>query len=249
MDIEANLERLGLSRQEAKIYLANLKIGTSKASEIAQKAGMKREASYYTLKLLEEKGFVSEVIKSGVKYYSAIPPERIIEVIEEEKQKKLSYVEDIIPELQSLKKISITRPKIEMFEGFEGLKTAASRILDCKNQEIYCYVDERVLKFIPYFHPQFRRRRRENNVRLKVITRKNEFTLNDLKAGDKDELRETRFNDKIINDLDSSYYIMPKAILVLKANEKEQLAIYIEEPNSARLQRRIFEDMWRLAKK
>ena len=64
MDIEFNLEKVGLSKQEAKVYISSLKLGVAKASDIAQKANVKREASYYILRMLQEKGFVSEVIKS-----------------------------------------------------------------------------------------------------------------------------------------------------------------------------------------
>ncbi len=249
MEIEATFEKIGLNKQEARVYLSALKLGTAKASEIAQKSGIKREASYYILKLLQEKGFASEIIKSGVKYYSAAEPKRILEIIEEEKQRKSEAVKGIIPELESLKKIAITRPKIELFEGFEGLKTAASRLLEKENQEIYCYIDERILKFIPYFHPQFRRKRKEKKVWLKVITRKNDFTYHDLKSKDKEELRETRFNDELIKDLDASYYILQDSIVILKANEKEQIGIYIKEESTAKLQRKIFEEVWKLAKK
>jgi sugar-specific transcriptional regulator TrmB len=245
MDTEAKLEKIGLSRQEAGVYLSALKLGMAKASEIAQKAEIKREASYYVLKMLQEKGFVSEAIKSGVKYYSAVEPKRILQIIEEEKQRKTTLIKEAIPELESFQKIAITHPKIEFFEGFEGLKTAASKLLERENQEIYCYIDERILKFIPYFHPQFRRRRKEKKVRLKVITRKTDFTIKDLKDKDNEELRETRFNDKLIRDLDSSYYILSDAIIILKANEKEQIGIYIKENTTARLQRRIFEEMWK----
>jgi len=49
--------------------------------------------------------------------------------------------------------------------------------------------------------------------------------------------------------MDSAYYILQDAILILKANEKEQLGIYIKEESTAKIQKRIFESMWKLAKK
>lgn len=65
--MDLSLEKIGLTKQESAVYISALKLGVAKASEIAQKANVKREACYYTLKLLHERGLISEVIKSGVK--------------------------------------------------------------------------------------------------------------------------------------------------------------------------------------
>ena len=247
MDLEFYLEKIGLSKQEAKVYLSALKLGVAKASDIAQKAKIKREASYYILKLLEEKGFISEVIKSGVKYYNSIQPKRILEILEEEKQQKTNAIKEILPELDKMQKIAITRPKVEFYEGVEGFKTVVSILVQEKNQVIYCYVPEKILHFLPSFHPQFRRRRKEQNVKIKVITESTEF-MHQIKEADKEELRETRFNDGIIQGRGSAFYILSDAILILKANEKEQLGIYIKEEGTARLQKEIFEKVWKDSK-
>ena len=245
----ASLERIGLTKQEASVYVSSLKLGLSKASEIAQKSGVKREASYYILKMLQEKGFVSEVIKSGVKYYSAIPPKRILGIIDEEKARKSEAIKELIPELESLQKIALERPKVELYEGSEGMKTAASIMIQKENQTIYCYFPEKILHFIPYFHPQFRRKRKEKNVKMKVITEETEFMRQNLKKNDIDELRETRFNNSLIKGMDSAFYILSDGIIIIKANEKEQMGIYIKEQATSRLQRKIFEEMWASSKK
>jgi sugar-specific transcriptional regulator TrmB len=247
MEIEPSLEKIGLNKQEAKVYLNTLKLGVAKASDIAIKSNVKREGSYYILKTLEEKGFVSEVIRSGVKYYNAIPPKRILEIIEEEKQKKFGAIKEILPELESLQKMALTKPKIEFYEGVEGFKTVASILTQEKNQTVYCYIPGNILHLAPYFHPQFRMRRKKNKIFLKVISEKVE-SIKELKKKDKEELREIRFNEKLIKGIGSAYYILPDAIIILKANKKEQLGIYIKEEGTAKLQKKVFEEMWRLSK-
>jgi sugar-specific transcriptional regulator TrmB len=246
-DLAYSLEKIGLTKNEAAVYLSALKLGVAKASDIAYKAKIKREAAYYILKLLEEKGFISEVIKSGVKHYSATKPKRLLEIIEEEKQRKADTIKKILPNLQSLQKIAITKPKIVFYEGTEGLKTVASLMLEKENKEIYCYIPEKILHFIPSFHPKFHRRRREKNVFLKVITEKTKLMKN-LKKDDKKDLREIRFNNAIIKGSDSAYYILPDGIVILKANEKEQTGMYIKEKTTAEMQKRIFEMLWRASK-
>ncbi len=248
MDLESNLEKIGLSKQEAKVYISTLKLGVAKASQIAHKSNIKREASYYILKTLQEKGFVSEVIKSGVKYYSAVQPKRILEIIEEEKQQKAETIKDILPELESLQKVALSHPKIEFYEGEAGLKTAASIMTQKENQTIFCYVSESILHLTPHFHPLFRMRRKEKNIRLKVITEETPFIIENIKRKDKEELRETRFNDQIIHGMDVSFYILSEGIIILKANQKEQLGIYIKDSDTAKLQKHIFDTIWKISK-
>lgn len=249
MDTESYLERIGLSKQESKVFVSTLKLGIAKVSEIAQKAGIKREAAYYILKLLGEKGFISEVIKSGVKHYSAIKPKRILEIIEEEKKQKTEAILEIIPELESLQKIAIEKPKVEVYEGLGGLKTAVSVLVQKENQTILGYVPEKILHVLPkIFHMQFRRKRKERNIFIRVITEKTKLMEEWIKKKDKEELRKTRFNDKIIKGSDIGFYILTDSILILKANEKEQLGIHIKEPNIAKLQRNIFEELWKVSK-
>src|SRR5690606_5039890 len=111
----------------------------------------------------------------GVKYYDAVKPKRILELLDEEKQRKADAIMEILPELESLQKISLERPKIEVYEGIDGFKSAVSKLTEKENQEICCYIPENMLRFLPTFHPQFRRKRREKNIFLKVITEKTKF--------------------------------------------------------------------------
>ncbi|MGV8169093.1 MAG: TrmB family transcriptional regulator [Candidatus Nanoarchaeia archaeon] len=248
MELENGLEKLGLNKQESKIYLASLKLGLAKASEIASKANINREASYYVLKKLQEKGYISEFIKSGVKYYSSASPKRLFELIEEDKNEKTRIIEDMLPNLEDLKKISLEQPKVEFFQGIEGIKSVVSKIFETKNQEICAYVPEKIFFLTTNtFSEQFRRKRKENNLKLKVITERTKLmTL--MKKDDKKELRETRFND-IITKSDALCYILKDALIIIKADEKNQLGIYIKEESTAKLQRKIFEQMWKESKR
>ncbi|MDP1694769.1 MAG: helix-turn-helix domain-containing protein [Candidatus Woesearchaeota archaeon] len=244
MAIEEALENIGLSRQEAFVYISTLKLGMTKASRIAQKAGLKREAVYYILKQLQEKGFVSEVIKSGVKYYSAVPPQRILGIIEEEKQQKTEAIKEILPDIEALQKIAFIRPQIEIYEGVKGYKTIIAKLVEKKSQEICSYVPEAILHFLPTFSLQFRRKRKEKKIHMRVISEKTNM-IKELQKKDKEELREIRFNDKIIKNIKAAYYILPDAVIIIRATEKEQLGIYIREESTAKLQKNIFEQIWK----
>lgn len=248
MVVEQDLEQIGLSKQEASIYLSTLKLGIAKASQIAQKSGIKRGGSYYTLKLLKEKGYISEVIKSGVQYYSAVSPERILDIIEEEKQRKKEIVQNMIPDLKEMQNIAIERPLIEIYEGYEGFKTIFSKLIEKPNQKFRCYMSAAILDYLPHFHEQFRKRRSGKKISITTITERTE-TLEEIKKFDKRELRETRFNDALLKDTNILYYILEDAVVIIRANKKEQLAIYLKDKNLAQLQKNIFDKEWRESKK
>jgi len=244
MNIENNLEELGLSKQEAIIYVSALKLGVSKASQIAQKSKIKRGGAYYILKLLREKGFISEVIKSGVKYYSAVSPERILDIIDEEKNRKKEIVDGMIQDLREIQKSAIERPIIEIYEGYEGFKTIFSKLIEKPKQEFKCYMSAKILDYLPHFHEQFRIRRSQKGIKIKTITEKTPF-LEDIKKLDKKELRETRFNDSILENTDILHYILDDSVVIIRANKKEQMAIYIKDQNLAKLYKNIFDKEWK----
>jgi sugar-specific transcriptional regulator TrmB len=247
-DLRGALQHLGLSGQEAAVYISTLKLGLAKASSIAQKSGMNRGGAYYTLQLLKERGFVSEVIKSGVRYYSAVSPHRIIDVIKEEGDRKIRAAEQVIPQLEKLHHVAIRRPSIEVYEGVEGFKTITTRILERGGKNASCYLSPKILQFLPEFHAQFRRRRVERGMSIRTLSARTK-ELEGIQKLDKKELRETRFYNQLFSNDEVLLYILQHGLVIVKANEKEQLGIYIEDPIIADLQKKIFDELWRKAEK
>ena len=233
------LEEYGLSDKESKVYIATLMLGTAKVNEIAEKAKLLRETTYAVLKSLKEKGIVSYVIKSGIRYFSASDPERLIGLLDEKKKR----IESVMKELKELKQTAIKKPVVEFYEGSEGMLTASDDIVRKGNKTVLAYVNTNILKVMPFYHPGFRLRRRERKVFLKAITEKSSESEK-LKELDKKELRETRFFDKIMKGLKSSFFVYEDKVLFLKASEKEQFGVIIQDKELAELQRKIFENIW-----
>ncbi|HIH23563.1 TPA: hypothetical protein HA251_00870 [Candidatus Woesearchaeota archaeon] len=242
MPVDETLRKLGLSRQEADIYVATLKLGTAKASEIAQKCTMARGAVYYTLKLLREKAFISEVVKSGVKYYSATSPKRLLERIDEEQAQKRELVHSILPELQALQSTSLSLPQVELYEGTEGFKSIFAKILEQDGQQLRCFLSGSILAFMPQFHVQFRRRRKEHSISIRTITERSP-EMDAIRALDAKELRVTRYNN-LMKNKNVLYYILNDAVIIVKANKVEQMALYVKEKEFVEFQKALFEKVW-----
>ncbi|MFA7681482.1 MAG: helix-turn-helix domain-containing protein [Candidatus Peribacteraceae bacterium] len=112
------LSELGLSEEEAHVYLAVLELGGSYVSAIAKKAKIHRVVCYKILDDLTRKGLVSAFSKNKIKHYAVTSPEIIVQKQEE----KLRIAQDLLPELESLTNTLAYKPKIEYYEGIEGIK-------------------------------------------------------------------------------------------------------------------------------
>lgn len=129
---EELLEDIGMTKSEISVYFALLDIGPSTTGPIIKRAGIASGKAYIILDKLILKGLVTYVIKSGVKYYQAKDPERLIDYIREkedelkEKEKKLL---SIIPFLKNKYNSAKYKPIAEIYEGVKGFKTFYEFIL------------------------------------------------------------------------------------------------------------------------
>ena len=90
--IEETLLNLGLSRNEAKVYLCLARTGKKKASEISRAVSLHRTETYRVLKGLEKKGLVSLVLEKPLKFV-AVPFEKAITWLIETEKMKLRTLE------------------------------------------------------------------------------------------------------------------------------------------------------------
>ena len=123
---EEKLEEIGLSRNEARIYLFLLKHGQSTTGPIIRETGIANSRVYESLNSLVEKGLVSYNVQKAGKYFQASGPEKLIEIEEERKRK----INSLIPHLNELQKSEKAETKTAIYEGFEGFKTAFKKIID-----------------------------------------------------------------------------------------------------------------------
>ncbi len=128
--IESILQEVGLTKNEIKVYLALLDLGESKTGEILHKSGLNSGKIYEILDSLKRRGLVSVVIRNNVQYFSPAEPQRLFDYLEEERTKLKEKQEDfrkIIPDI--MKKINSRKQdaKVEVYYGFQGMKTAYSK--------------------------------------------------------------------------------------------------------------------------
>ena len=113
------LEQLGLAEKQAQVYLAMLELGEAPMTAIAKKSGLKRPTVYLVIDELNILGLTSEIIKGKKKFYSAIHPKRLVEMM----HFRSKQAENILPELVAMQKKS-SKPTVRMLEGVGGVKLA-----------------------------------------------------------------------------------------------------------------------------
>jgi len=139
MDIKQTLMEIGLTRGEIDVYLALLEVGTTSTGGIIKKAHVSSSKVYEVLQRLLNKGLASFIVDGGVKKYSALPPDRLIEFLEEKKN-KLTKAQDLVSEiLPQLQKKQKEEPKASLYRGMKGIQELLNLLIDSGGKEYISY--------------------------------------------------------------------------------------------------------------
>ncbi len=141
--IENALVKLGLSKNEIRVYVYLARTGMLKASEISEVISLHRTETYRILRDLEKIGLVSSVFEKPLKFV-ATPFEKTLDILIESKKLRLQLLErkktDLVSLWVALPKAEVELSKKEVFqilEGDEQINLKAEEILN-KSQSQVC---------------------------------------------------------------------------------------------------------------
>src|SRR3989339_758408 len=124
-----DLEKLGLNRNEAKVYYGIIQKGQATAAELVKLLGVHRNIVYDNLEKLIEKGLVSFIIDGTKKKFIAENPESIIEFLKSKKS-------NIDKEINKILSVSKSKQDAAIFRGINGVKKVLYQIVEAKN--VWC---------------------------------------------------------------------------------------------------------------
>lgn len=231
---------LGMKPQEARVYLACIRLGQSTVSAIAAEAGIQRTFVYGVLEELKRDGIVSSLEVRGKINYSAIS----LDQFQKKQLAKFERFSGILPELKSLEKTVGDRPKVRFFEGVEGIKLALEDTLDQPHgSPILAYVTgQGVYEDMPDFVDYYLKERVKKKITVQAIAPDNEVNREHVRH-DHEVLRKTVLLPEkdypFTNEID--IYGNKIAIMSLQG---EILAVIIESESIAKTQRSIFNLAW-----
>jgi len=174
--ISKALQKSGLSKNEAMLYLLLFQFGSQPASVLAKKLEIPRSTSGFHLEELYKKGLVGKSKKGNMFIYSISSSDSLVVFLQNQKKSEISRLneqiknaQNLLPELQSFQGKSPTRPKVFFYEGIEGLKKVYEDTLtSTETLRSFAYVNS-MHEGIPDYFPEYYTRRAEKNIHIRSV--------------------------------------------------------------------------------
>jgi len=234
------LEHVGLTRNEAKVYLELLRAGSSLARDIARLMNMHRTSVYSCLQRLQKKGLVSVTSLEKKTYFEAVDPNKLLSLLKEREER----LKSVLPELRKLKDTNFyTKHEVQYFKGKQGLKSVFDDVLQFGGNYLGWGPEREIESLLKFYFIHYVRERQSKKIHAKLIyfedSRGKEYTKNPLVQ---------------VRYLPQSFY-EPTAHRVYGDNvaiillEDEPLCIVIRNKAIAQSYRNHFKILWERAKK
>ena len=226
MELNDLLIQNNFSEKEAKVYLTCLQLKSASISTIARLTGEKRSTTYNIVKELQKKGIINEINKNKIAVYSAVSPEYFINKLEEQ----LKTFKDCLPAFSAFTEKFGIAPKVQFFEGIEGLLNASHQML-ISQVDVCCFFgsidfQETISKYLDQKRlPE----KKERNIYSKVII---SDTPQNRKLFKKFALKKLNRDRKIRDGLTFLGHIAicmygPNQVMIIVVTEKEPFALVI----------------------
>jgi sugar-specific transcriptional regulator TrmB len=234
------LTEVGLTKTEAKVYLTLLEEGASLAGVLSRKSGVHRRSVYDALERLIEKGLVSYIKTNNRKYFEAVNPRKILQILEEKKE----AIKSALPELELRYNLVKEKRETLFFRGKSGIKSLFDDQINVKLPIMVMGVSMKAVAMLKGNFHRYDTLRKEGSIMSKMIfdssARKDSYVQ-------AIPLAEVRFlSSSCVNDVMTSIYGDRVAIIVMK---QEPIAILIKDKSIAECYRNYFEMIWGIAKK
>ena len=171
------MEKAGLSKGEARLYLAMIRIGSSSTGSIIKETGLRKSTVYESLNRLLEKGLVSYVIKNNIKFFEAADPDRLVDFIDDRKnelEENKDEIKKILPDLKSMGSQLKPHAEAHVLLGIEGFKTMRRDALKhAKDEHLMLGAISREPIVMPQFWVWFNRERVKRKIKLRVLHQQN----------------------------------------------------------------------------
>jgi len=236
------LQEIGLTKNEAKVYSALLELGSTTAGKLIKKANLHRNIVYDNLEKLTKKGLVSYVIMKGIKHFEATQAGELRAYIEKQKKEILARerkVDVLLPLIEQKRKEILRPAEAAIYKGKKGLKTVLEQVLSPKYELLIFATGWGMKQTMGSYYYQWHNKLKEKRVKGRaVLSRKMK--------------QKEAFPYKI--RYVSEKFMLPSTIIVYGNKvinviwQEEPLTIVIESEEAAQSYKTYFELLWNLAK-
>ncbi|MEW5897181.1 MAG: helix-turn-helix domain-containing protein [Nanoarchaeota archaeon] len=235
---QEQLEKAGLSPNEAKCYLTLLKLGSASANEISRKSGVHRVSVYDALRGLAEKALISQITKANKLLFEVASPEKIKERIET-KEAELEEAKKIIPELMLDFQMAKEKQEVHSYAGLPGIKTILQEMLNSKTEILDFGAEYKIKEFLPYDYPKWDKERVARKIKMRIVAN---IKIKPTKI----PLTKIKYIPREFNSSVSTYIFDGKVALVMWV--ENPVGILIEHKAVYESYKNYFEYLWKTAK-
>jgi len=228
--IERALHRLGLSKNEIRVYIYLARTGEHKASEISEALSLHRTETYRILRDLEKKGLISSVFEKPLKFIAS-QFEKALDILIETKKMKISLLEKRKKSLVDLW-LSLPKPETEnerkevfqILEGEEQISLKADEILSGASREVFVFTTEHDIT--NFYHSGLLdklEKASKKNVNVQLLT---DYSSKSCFFIEKLKLKKAKYSLSDVDGLPTFMLTDDEQLLLLirKSNEKKRVA-------------------------
>lgn len=136
------LQGLSLRPVEIEVFLYLLSSGQATIKEIVTATKIKRSTLYFILDQLSAKKLIVFIQRGSHRYYSAISPKELKQLLLEEKEHaetRLSMLDELLPSFAAIIPQSPDKPRVTYFEGRAGMRELLDHMLQFEHGT-NCYI-------------------------------------------------------------------------------------------------------------
>jgi sugar-specific transcriptional regulator TrmB len=228
------LENAGVTRVEAKVYLALVELGSSLAGAITRHSGVQRRTVYDALERLIEKGLVSYIKTNNRKYFQAADPDRLLDIA----KGRLDRLQDVLPGLKQHFTMSHEKQETTFFSSQYGLKTVFDDQIATAKEILILGASTNAYRIVKYYFDRYDNIREKKKIPVRII-----FSQ---KIRRKIPLSQVRYLPKEYNSHTATNIYGDKVAIILWT--ENPFAVLINQKEIAESFRKYFELMWNVAK-
>ena len=243
----AELQGIGLSDKETRVYLAALEIGRATADQLAKHAKIKRPTTYVQLESLMRMGLMSTYEENHKTYFAPESPELLRRLLSKQKESIESKEKDLatlLPDLVRQFESAGERPVVRFFPGKEGVAVAREEVLTTKDKKIYIIFSPEKLSqiFSQKYLDEYSDRRRALGIHSKGIFTYKEFFAH---AGS-DALTERRYLPPSELPLTVDIFVFDDKVAI-HSLDGNMFGLIVQSSQIAKSIKLIFDFLWKNA--
>lgn len=256
-DIAKELEKFGLSKEQAKIYMLLVREGELRIQDIVKLAHIPRSSVYEHLEPLFELGLIEKIIDDKFVRIKSYPLSSLKHGLNE----KISSLQTLIADVDGVEKsIAATsntplsgQTAMRFYRGVSGARQLFWNSLNAKSC-VYVYSSFGRSAFVGRkFYTDFVAESKERKIKERVLVNPNERTLEFIRKDDGSPVARTKTEDiRVIEEaklhIKGETFIYDNIYAQVTLHTDEITGFEIESSDFTNPQRSVFEILWNIAK-